>query len=151
VVVDAPAGDSSKQHNGKILRRFSRNLLRPFFSPGEHGMKFIITNIGLTLIVITLVGFAPPVFAGPGDMGGRGPYGGYCEGPRWGWYGARTPVTTGEEARKRLEKFFEGQNVAIGVITEHRMFFKAEVKEREGKIVDQVIIHKRSGRIRSTF
>jgi hypothetical protein len=114
-------------------------------------MKFGIKNIMLFLILIFLAAFSPSVFAGPGDMGGRGPYGGYCEGPRWGWYGARTPVTSVEEARKRLEKFFEGQNVTIGTITEQGMFFKAEVKDPQGKLIDQVIVHRRSGRIRSTF
>lgn len=114
-------------------------------------MKFVTKNIVFLLFVISVAGFAPPVFAGPGDMGGHGPYGGYCEGPRWGWYGARNPVTSVEDARKRLEKYFEGQDVTIGKITEQGMFFKAEVKDKEGKVTNQVIIHKRSGRIRSTF
>jgi hypothetical protein len=114
-------------------------------------MKFGIKNLTLLFVVIALAGFASPGFAGPGSMGGHGPYGGYCEGPRWGWYGARTPVTSADEARKRLEKFFEGKDVTIGTITEQGMFFKAEVKDPQGKLIDQVIIHKRSGRIRSTF
>jgi hypothetical protein len=105
----------------------------------------------LCLIIIMIAGFATSAIAGPGPMGGRGPYGGYCQGPRWGWYGARTLVTTVDEARKHLEKFFEGENVSIGVITEQEMFFKADIKDREDRLIDQVIIHKRSGRIRSTF
>jgi hypothetical protein len=114
-------------------------------------MKFVTKNILFLLFVLSIAGFEPSAFAGPGDMGGHGPYGGYCEGPRWGWYGARNPVTSVEEARKRLEKYFEGQDVTIGAISEQGMFFKAEVKNREGKVTDQVIIHKMSGRIRSTF
>ncbi len=108
-------------------------------------------NIVITLMLILALTriFGMPAWAGP--MGGRGPYGGYCEGPRWGWYGARTPVTTVENARKHLEKYFEGQDVVIGTITEQGMFFKADIKDRNGKLVDQVIIHKRSGRIRSIY
>lgn len=109
-------------------------------------------NYRTVIIALVLVFVSTGAF-GQGYRGGRGPgpYGGYCEGPRWGWYGARQPVANAEEARKHLEKFYEGQDVVIGTITEQGMFFKAEVKDREGKIIDQVIIHKRSGRIRSTF
>ena len=111
-----------------------------------------LKKIIFRLIVISMISHAASAFAGSGPMmGGRGPYGGYCQGPRWGWYGARTPVTTVEEARKHLEKFFEGQAVTIGTITEQEMFFKADIKDAEGKLIDQVIIHKRSGRIRSTY
>jgi hypothetical protein len=37
------------------------------------------------------------------------------------------------------------------VITEQEMFFKADIKDRDGRLIDQVIIHKRTGRIPSTF
>lgn len=115
-------------------------------------MKKKTKMITLLLTIIIITGFAASVIAGPGgDRGGRGPYGGYCQGPHWGWYGAKTPVTTADEARKHLEKFFEGKNVSIGVITEREMFFKADINDREGRLADQVIIHKRSGRIRSIF
>jgi len=93
--------------------------------------------------------FAPAWAAGQGHGDGRQPYGGYCEGPRWGWYGARTPVTTLEDARKRLEEFFKDQNVVVGTIVEQHKFFKADILDRNGVLLDQVIIHKRSGRIRS--
>ncbi len=83
------------------------------------------------------------------DRGSHQPYGGYCEGPRWGWYGARTPVTTLEDARKRLEEFFKDQDVVVGTIVDQHKFFKADIKDRNGVLLDQVIIHKRSGRIRS--
>lgn len=114
-------------------------------------MKHTTKIVALALSVVLTGALFTPVWAGQGYMGGRGPYGGYCQGPRWGWYGARQPVATVEDARKHLEKFFEGQDVVIGTITEQGMFFKADVKDRKGKIIDQVIIHKRSGRIRSTF
>jgi len=81
------------------------------------------------------------------------PYGGYCQGPRWGWYGANRPVATVEEARKNLEKYFEGHDVTIGTIIERRGFFEAEVKDKDKKdtVTDRVIIHKRTGRIRSVY
>jgi hypothetical protein len=115
-------------------------------------MKQRRTLITLVSVIIMMAGFTASAIAEPGRMGGgKGPYGGYCQGPRWGWYGARTPVTTVDDARKHLEKFFEGQPVTIGPITEQDMFFKADIHDREGRLADQVIIHKRSGRIRSTF
>ncbi len=117
-----------------------------FFKKRMHYRNIIIT---FTLVVVLTCVFCLPVWSGP--MGGRGPYGGYCEGPRWGWYGARTPVTTMEDARKHLEKYYEGQDVAIGTITEQGMFYKADIKDSKGKLIDQVIIHKRSGRIRSIY
>ena len=70
---------------------------------------------------------------------------------RGGDRGARTPVTTSEDARKHLDKFFEGKDVTMATITEQEMFFKADITDKEGKLVDRVIIHKHSGRIRSIF
>ena len=104
------------------------------------------------IIVLALVFISPGVFAqGYGGGRGPGPYGGYCEGMRWGWYGARQPVSTADDARKRLEKFYEGRDVVIADVVEQRMFFRANIKDRDGKLLDQVIIHKRSGRIRSVY
>lgn len=118
-------------------------------SPMSKRMKYRAIIIALVLAFVATSAFGQ----GHGYRGGRGPgpYGGYCEGPRWGWYGARQPVANIDEARKRLEKFYEGQGVVIGAMTEQGMFFKAEIKDRDGTLLDQVIIHKRSGRIRSTF
>ena len=77
------------------------------------------------------------------------PYGGYCRGQHWGWYGANQPVATVEEARKNLEKYFEGQDITIGTIIERRGFFEAEIKDKKDAVIDRVIVHKRTGRIRS--
>jgi len=112
-------------------------------------MKYRNIIISCSLLVFLTSVFCLPSWSGP--MGGRGPYGGYCEGPRWGWYGARTPVTTMENARKHLEKYFEGKDVVIGTISEQGMFFKADIKDHNGTLIDRVIIHKRSGRIRSIY
>jgi hypothetical protein len=79
------------------------------------------------------------------------PYGGYCQGPRWGWYGARMPVRTKEEARRHLEKYFEGQDVAIGAIEPRPRHFLADILDKDKNIVDRVIIDRRTGRIRSLY
>lgn len=76
------------------------------------------------------------------------PYGQYCQGPRWGWYGAKKPVATAEDARKALEDYF-GKDFKVGGITEKPMFFRAEILDRENRVVDLVIVDKRNGRIRS--
>lgn len=79
------------------------------------------------------------------------PYGGYCQGPQWGWYGARSPVRTKEDARRHLEKYFNGQDVAIGMITPRGRHFFADILDKDRKIVDRVIIDRRTGRIRSLY
>ncbi len=56
-----------------------------------------------------------------------------------------------EEARKRLEEFYADEEVVVGKITERELHFEAEVKDKDGDLVDRVIIDKRSGRIRSTY
>ncbi len=88
---------------------------------------------------------------GPQMMRDHRPYGGYCQGPQWGWYGARMPVRNREEARRRLESFFQGQDVVIGVITPRGRHFLADILDKDRKIVDRVIIDRRTGRIRSLY
>ncbi|MDA8423157.1 MAG: hypothetical protein M0Z89_07460 [Nitrospiraceae bacterium] len=79
------------------------------------------------------------------------PYGGYCRGPRWGWYGAKNPVKTVEDARSLLKRYFEDQEVVIGKITEKEWYFEADIKDKKDTLVDRVIVDKRTGRIRSIF
>jgi hypothetical protein len=86
-----------------------------------------------------------------GHGGGHHPYGGYCCGPRWGWYGAKNPVRTEKDARERLEKYYEGQDVIIGNIVQQRMHFHVEIRDRQDTVVDRVIIDRRTGRIRSLY
>jgi hypothetical protein len=110
---------------------------------------FKILLFAIFLALGTLIIY--PVYAGPVEVGPDcpRPYGGYCQGPRWGWYGANKPVTTAGEARKYLEKYFEKENVIIGTITDSGLYFKAEIKDRNNSVIDQVVIYKRTGRIRS--
>ena len=81
----------------------------------------------------------------------RRPYGGYCQGPRGGWYGAKNPVKTADEARSLLKRYFEDQDVIIGKITEKEWYFEADIKDKKKILVDRVIVDKRTGRIRSIY
>lgn len=79
------------------------------------------------------------------------PYGGYCRGPRWGWYGAQTPVRTEQDARKHLEAYFSEKDLKVGTITDRGRHFLAEILDTKDSVVDVVIINKRTGRIRSLY
>jgi hypothetical protein len=92
---------------------------------------------------------------GPGfyERGG-GPYGQYCPGRRWGGpYGARKPVNNAEQAKQLIEAFFSssGEAITAGRIEERRWFFEAEILDGRGKVIDKVIVDKRTGRIRSIY
>lgn len=82
---------------------------------------------------------------------GRRPYGDYCCNKQRGWYGARREVTSEQQARAILVDYFAGRQVTIGPFRERPMFFAAEIFDANGKLVDKVIVHKRSGRIRSIY
>lgn len=64
-------------------------------------------------------------------------------------YGAKDPVKTPEEARKRLEAYFEGEDLVVGKVLDRPLYFEASIKHKDGRLVDRVIIDKRTGRIRS--
>ena len=97
--------------------------------------------------------FAPlETFAQPdGCWREQRPYGGYGRGPRWGWYGARIQVKTADDARTLLKRYFEGQDVTVGKITERKWHFIAEIKDSKENLVDRVLLDKRTGRIRSIY
>jgi hypothetical protein len=79
------------------------------------------------------------------------PYGGYCRNRRQGWYGGRREVRTAEAARELLREYFAGSRATIGELREKDTYFESDIRNPRGKIVDRVIIDKRSGRIRSTY
>jgi len=81
--------------------------------------------------------------------GERRPYGDYCCNQESGWYGSRREITTEQQARTLLQNYFAKRNLIIGTLKELPMFFEAEIYNSAGKVVDKVIVHKRSGRIRS--
>jgi len=66
-------------------------------------------------------------------------------------FGERRAVTTHEEARAVLRKYFSNKDVAIGEIVEKELFFKAEIRDRGNALIDKVIIDKRTGRVRSIY
>lgn len=68
-----------------------------------------------------------------------------------GSYGERRPVKTAREAEKILRDIFKGKDVKIGEIKEREFFFEAEIRDRNGRLIDRMIIDKRTGRARSTF
>lgn len=110
-------------------------------------IKHILLTV-FTAVIISLP--AAEAMAMDGWGRGHGPYGGYCRGPRGGWYGARRAVKTADDAKKILKEFF-GKDAVIANVMERETFFIADVKDKSGKLVDVVIVHKRNGRIRSIF
>ncbi len=121
-------------------------------SPGLRHRKRI--RILVAYVAVALAG----VLAAPADANAQGcrsgssgrPYGDYCRG-RWGRYGARNPVKSAEEARRRLKEYYADEDVMVGQITELDLVYEAEIKDKQGELVDRVAIDKRSGRIRSTY
>lgn len=103
-------------------------------------------------LVTSALGLLMAPLAARADCGwceGRRPYGDYCEDWRSGRYGAKDPVKTVDDARKRLERYFEDDDVVVGKITEQDSYFEADIRNPAGELVDRVIIDKRTGRIRS--
>ena len=77
----------------------------------------------------------------------KGPYGGSRE----GGYGEKKEVLTQGDAEKILRQYFAKKNVTIGEIREKELYFEAEVRDKDNKVIDKVIVDKRTGRIRSIY
>lgn len=75
----------------------------------------------------------------------------YGEGADRSVYGEKHPVSTVDEARKQLNDFYEGKGYKVFSIVEKELYFEAEVRDKNGNVVDRVVIDKRTGRIRSIF
>jgi len=113
--------------------------------------KTILFAVLFAIAAILIMLTGPDAYAMNGWRGGN-PYGNYCSGHRWGWYGARKTVGTAEDARKILIEYFSLKgNVKIGEIRERKWFFEADVRNQDGKLIDTVIVDKRTGRIRSIY
>ncbi|HUO78143.1 MAG TPA: hypothetical protein VMU21_11270 [Thermodesulfovibrionales bacterium] len=76
-----------------------------------------------------------------------GPYGGSRE----GGYGEKKEVLTPGDAERILRQYFAKKNVTIGEIRERELYFEAEVRDKDNKVIDKVIVDKRTGRIRSIY
>lgn len=64
-------------------------------------------------------------------------------------YGAKDPVKSADEARRRLEAYYHADDLVVGKVSERPLYFEASIKHKDGRLVDRVIVDKRSGRIRS--
>lgn len=111
-------------------------------------MKWIV-------VLIVLLGLATPTMAqaqcSDSDLHGRRPYGDYCYGPGGGWYGAKRGVDSTGEAKSVLQDYYAGDDVTIGKIVKKENYFDAEILDRNNRIVDRVIVDRRTGRIRSIY
>jgi len=76
---------------------------------------------------------------------------GWCGKRKGDWYGARRPVTSITDAREQLVKYFSGQQMAVTAVAEKPWRFEADVLDTRGRVVDRVMIDKRSGRVRSIY
>lgn len=89
-------------------------------------------------------GLFGPLNAYAGD---ESPYGG----SQGGTYGEKQQVNTKQEARKVLDNYFSKKDVTIGEIREKQYYFEADVLDGKGRVIDKVIVDKRTGRIRSIY
>ena len=60
-------------------------------------------------------------------------------------------MRSAEEAQKVLGKYFEKKKVKLGEVKEREYFFEAEVFDMDGRLIDKVIVDKRTGRVRSIY
>jgi hypothetical protein len=88
--------------------------------------------------------FPSPAYAGQQDRGPYGVSGGST-------YGEKQRVGTKDKARKLLKEYFSNRDVTIGEIREKQYYFEADITDKKGKLLDKVIVDKRTGRIRSTY
>lgn len=94
---------------------------------------------------------------GGGKGGGHRPFGGYCRGPKWGWYGAPRHVKSVQEVRQLLGEFLKDTELSVGEIRDMGRFYEADIVEAdenvegEKTVVDVLVVDKRTCRIRSKF
>ena len=101
----------------------------------------VLVTLGLLQCLIVLSG------AYGADDSEKNPYGGSRE----GGYGEKKEVLTPADAAKILKQYLAKKNVTIGEIREKDLYFEAEVRDRDNKIIDKVIVDKRTGRVRSIY
>ena len=108
----------------------------------KRTVKSLVTLGILSLWVIAFSGAY-----GADEKGGKYLYGGSGE----GGYGERKEVLTPGDAEKILKQYFAKKNVTIGEIREKELYFEAEIRDKDNKVIDKVIVDKRTGRIRSIY
>jgi hypothetical protein len=113
--------------------------------------KLILICAILAFISISESSYAQP--ADPKQKLNQCPvYGQYWKSYKWGWYGAKRMVRTPVEAHEILQQFYvTHKGVKIHRIIEGPTFYRAEIMDKNGALVDMVIIDKSTGRIRSIY
>lgn len=111
-------------------------------------------KVFLISLLLAMMSWAVPhdalaMMHGPGRQ--MGPYGGYCKGPRWGWYGARRQVRTEAEVKDLVSEFLSGTGYKAGEIRDRDTYFEVDIMDEEGERADLLIVDKRSCRIRSAY
>jgi hypothetical protein len=120
-------------------------------------MMRIAVIISMLIVFLAVPAVSEAQGMGPQGMGGRmhggGPYGNYCPGMQWGPYGVRKPVKTAGEAKQAIETYLSGNEdgLHVGKIEEKSLYFGAEILDRNNKIIDRLIVDKRTGRMRSIY
>jgi len=109
--------------------------------------SLIIT--GFLILSLVFVDQAQAFMRGQGTMN---PYGGYCRGPKWGWYGAGKNIRTTDEVRALVMEFFKDTELTVGEIIERDNFFEVRILDASGEeLIDILVIDKRNCRIRSKY
>lgn len=94
---------------------------------------------------------APASCCGTAKCRCSSPFGGYCTGSGWGWYGADKKVNTAAQAEEAIKNFYSPQKVKV-LLTRLQggtTFFEAQVRGAGGRLIDTVIVDRRTGRISS--
>jgi len=116
---------------------------------GIMTMKKIFITICFLILSLGFIDQAPAIMHGDEILR---PYGGYCRGPKWGWYGARKHVRTTKEVRSLVTEFLKNTTMTVGEILERKTYFEVQILNEDGsEAVDILIIDKRSCRIRSKY
>jgi hypothetical protein len=68
-----------------------------------------------------------------------------------GEYGEKRTVQNAADAMKVLKEYFSKKDVRIGEIREKKLYFEADILDKNNRIIDKVIVDKRTGRIRSIY
>ncbi len=116
--------------------------------PGVNPRPYDNTKTMRTITLILLIFMLTPSLLYSGE---RHPYGTYCPCKERGWYGERRPVLTEKEAVNLIKDFFRERKVIIGDIQKRRHFFRVEILNENGGLIDIIIIDRRTGRMRSIY
>jgi hypothetical protein len=111
--------------------------------------KFFMFLIPMTLILFLSPLDSIAMMHGQGHHMGR--YGGYCKGPKWGWYGAGRSVRTEKEVRELVAEFLKETELTAGQVRDEKTYFEVEIKDGDGEVVDLLIVDKRTCRMRSAY